>query len=81
MFMYMHIYTVYVAQNFLSEFCYQKAMRHYKSICIESLKPCLYTCSFANVVLNPDDEIETGRWHRDNTSLPITLRCVQHILS
>lgn len=37
--------------------------------------------NFANVVLNPDDEIETGRWHRDNTSLPITLRCVQHILS
>lgn len=37
--------------------------------------------NFANVVLNPDDEIETGRWHRDNTSLPITLRCVQHIVS
>nr|XP_022313457.1 AP-5 complex subunit zeta-1-like isoform X1 [Crassostrea virginica] len=37
--------------------------------------------NFANVVLNPSDEIETGRWHRDNTSLPITLRGIQHILS
>ncbi|XP_048758954.1 AP-5 complex subunit zeta-1-like [Ostrea edulis] len=37
--------------------------------------------NFAKVVLNPDDEIETGRWHRDNTSLPITLRGIQQILS
>lgn len=78
-----YAYTVYIAQNLLFEFCFKKPHRHYIFICIESLNvyPCLYTCSFANVVLNPDDEIETGRWHRDNTSLPITLRCVQHILS
>ncbi|XP_062582819.1 AP-5 complex subunit zeta-1-like, partial [Saccostrea cucullata] len=37
--------------------------------------------NFANVVFNPDDDIETGRWHRDNTSLPVTLRGIQHVLS
>lgn len=51
-------------------------MRYYKFICIEFLKFCLYICSFVNVVLNFDDEIEIGRWYRDNISLFIIFRCV-----
>ncbi|ESP03920.1 hypothetical protein LOTGIDRAFT_230221 [Lottia gigantea] len=30
--------------------------------------------NFASVILNPPEEIESGRWHKDNTSIPILLR-------
>ncbi|XP_050391533.1 AP-5 complex subunit zeta-1 [Patella vulgata] len=36
--------------------------------------------NFASMILNPSSEIETGRWHRDNTCLPIILRSTHRYL-
>ncbi|XP_046362626.2 AP-5 complex subunit zeta-1-like [Haliotis rufescens] len=37
--------------------------------------------NFASVVLNPAADIDCGRWHRDNTALPIILRGTYRLLS
>ncbi|XP_046569666.1 AP-5 complex subunit zeta-1-like [Haliotis rubra] len=36
--------------------------------------------NFASVVLNPAADIDSGRWHRDNTALPIILRGTYRLL-
>ncbi|XP_041362987.1 AP-5 complex subunit zeta-1-like isoform X2 [Gigantopelta aegis] len=36
--------------------------------------------NFASLVLNPTQDIDTGRWHRDNMSLPIVLRRTHRLL-